>query len=392
MSTKIDNKKPLDGYKVVDFSAVFAGPICSRFLLDCGAEVIKVEIPKVGDLTRGIGGITPVFAHFNAGKRSIAVDLKNPSGQELVRELIIDADIVIENFRPGIMSKFGLDYESLKPQKPDLIYCSISGFGQSGPHVGRAAFAPIVHAASGFDSAHTHAQPDDEFHPPTWDIMVADILTGTYAFGSIQTALIGRQRNGIGEHIDVSMMESMMSLIPAHIQAAQMDEPAVIGQFHPVKVKDGFVMLCVVSDKNLQSLSVALNRPELLTDPRFVRGSRTENFKLLATEVEHWSATLSARECEAALNLAGVPCSIYTQVEDLFSHPQVLERKSFTSVFNERLGNFLIQNIPAKFAHFDNSASNWVANLGEHTDEILAQSLKLEASEIKKLRARGVVS
>ena len=392
MSTKIDNKKPLDGYKVVDFSAVFAGPICSRFLLDCGAEVIKVETPKVGDLTRGIGGITPVFAHFNAGKRSIAVDLKNPSGQELVRELIIDADIVIENFRPGIMSKFGLDYESLKPQKPDLIYCSISGFGQSGPHVGRAAFAPIVHAASGFDSAHTHAQPDDEFHPPTWDIMVADILTGTYAFGSIQTALIGRERNGIGEHIDVSMMESMMSLIPAHIQAAQMDEPAVIGQFHPVKVKDGFVMLCVVSDKNLQSLSVALNRPELLTDPRFVRGSRTENFKLLATEVEHWSATLSARECEAALNLAGVPCSIYTQVEDLFSHPQVLERKSFTSVFNERLGNFLIQNIPAKFAHFDNSASNWVANLGEHTDEILAQSLKLEASEIKKLRARGVVS
>ena len=392
MSTKIGNKKPLDGYKVVDFSAVFAGPICSRFLLDCGAEVIKVETPKVGDLTRGIGGITPVFAHFNAGKRSIAVDLKNPSGQELIRELIIDADIVIENFRPGIMSKFGLDYESLRPQKPDLIYCSISGFGQSGPYVGRAAFAPIVHAASGFDSAHTHAQPDDEFHPPTWDIMVADILTGTYAFGSIQTALIGRERNGIGEHIDVSMMESMMSLIPAHIQAAQMDEPAVIGQFHPVKVKDGFVMLCVVSDKNLQSLSVALNRPELLTDPRFVRGPRTENFKLLATEVETWSATLSACECEAALNLAGVPCSIYTQVEDLFSHPQVLERKSFTSVSNERLGNFLIQNIPARFAHFDNSASNWVANLGEHTDEILAQSLKLEASEIKKLRARGVVS
>ena len=392
MSTKVCNKKPLDGYKVVDFSAVFAGPICSRFLLDCGAEVIKVETPKVGDLTRGIGGITPVFAHFNAGKRSIAVDLKNPSGQELIRELIIDADIVIENFRPGIMSKFGLDYESLRPQKPDLIYCSISGFGQSGPYVGRAAFAPIVHAASGFDSAHTHAQPDDEFHPPTWDIMVADILTGTYAFGSIQTALIGRERNGIGEHIDVSMMESMMSLIPAHIQAAQMDEPAVIGQFHPVKVKDGFVMLCVVSDKNLQSLSVALNRPELLTDPRFVRGPRTENYKLLATEVEHWSATLSARECEAALNLAGVPCSIYTQVEDLFSHPQVLERKSFTSVSNERLGDFLIQNIPARFAHFDNSASNWVANLGEHTDEILAQSLKLEASEIKKLRAQGVVS
>jgi CoA:oxalate CoA-transferase len=392
MSTNITRKKPLDGYKVVDFSAVFAGPICSRFLLDCGAEVIKVETPKVGDLTRGISGITPVFAHFNAGKRSIAVDLKNPSGQELIKQLIVDADIVIENFRPGIMSKFGLDYESLKPQKPDLIYCSISGFGQSGPHVDRAAFAPIVHAASGFDSAHTHTQPGDDFQPPTWDIMVADILTGTYAFGAIQAALIGRERNGIGEYIDVSMMESMMTLIPAHIQASQMTEPAVIGQFHPVKVKDGFVMLCVVSDKNLQSLSVALNRPELLADPRFVRGPRTQNFKLLATEVERWSATLSARECEAALNLAGVPCSIYTQIEDLFSHPQVVERKSFTSVSNDRLGNFLIQNIPAKFSQFDNSASNWVANLGEHTNEILTQNLKLEASEIKILREKGVVS
>lgn len=227
---------------------------------------------------------------------------------------------------------------------------------------------------------------------PSWDIMVADILTGTYAFSAIQTALLGLERHGVGEYIDVSMMESMMSLIPAHIQGAQMEEPAVIGRFHPVKVKDGFVMVCAVSDKNLESLSKALNRPDLLTDPRFVRGPRTANYKELAMEVEHWSKALTAAECEEALNLAGVPCSIYQQVEDLFAHPQVLERNSFTSVSDDQLGEFLIQNMPAKFSHSDNTPSSWVAKLGEHTDEVLTEDLKLSAAEIDELRDGGVIA
>ena len=388
----MSTKKPLEGYKVVDFSAVFAGPICSRYLLDCGADVIKVETPAVGDLTRGVDGLSRVFSHFNAGKRSIAVNLKSEAGQILVKRLISDADIVIENFRPGIMAKFGLDYESLKKENPKLVYCSISGFGQSGPYVNRAAYAPIVHAASGFDSVQTSAQGDENLRPPNWDIMVADILTGTYAFAAIQSALLGLERHGVGELIDVSMMESMMSLIPAHIQAAQMEEPAVIGRFHPVKVKDGFVMLCVVSDKNLESLSKALNRPDLLSDPRFVRGPRSANFNQLAMEVEQWSETLTAHECEEALNLAGVPCSIYQQVEDLFAHPQVVERNSFTSLSNDQLGEFLIQNMPVKFSQSDNAASTWAARLGEHTDEVLRESLKLDATQIDELRDGGIVA
>lgn len=387
----MSSKKPLEGYKVVDFSAVFAGPICARYLSDCGADVIKVETPRVGDLTRGVDGATQVFSHFNAGKRSIAADLKNVKAQELIKRLIKDADIVIENFRPGIMAKFGLDYESLKNENPNLIYCSISGFGQSGPYVNRAAYAPIVHAASGFDSVQARAQPSADSRPPSWDIMVADILTGTYAFAAVQTALLGLERNGVGEHIDVSMMESMMSLIPAHIQAAQMEEPAVIGRFHPVKVKDGFVMLCGVSDKNLQSLATALDRPDLLTDPRFVRGPRSANFDQLAKEVELWSANLTAQECEEALNRAGVPCSVYQEVEGLFEHPQVLERKSFTAVSDDQLGEFLVQNAPFKFANSDNSTSSWAAKLGEHTDEVLMNSLQLSEAEIVTLRNDGVV-
>ena len=388
--------KPLDGYKVVDFSAVFAGPICSRFLRDCGADVIKVESPGVGDLTRGVNGITPVFAHFNAGKRSIAVDLKQPAGQSLVKQLVSDADIVIENFRPGIMAKFELDFESLQPENPELVYCSISGFGQSGPHVSRAAYAPIVHAASGFDSVHAQSQqgPNEEevMRPSNWEIMVADILTGSYAFGAIQTALLGRERGGGGSYIDVSMMESMMTLIPAHIQSAQMEQPALIGRFFPVKVRDGYVMACVVSDKNLECLAAALSRPDLLEDPRFVRGPRTENFYLLAEEIERWSASLSARECEEALNRAGVPCSLYQQVDDLFAHPQVVERNSFASIFDDVLGDFLIQNMPFKLADTDSAAASWAAKLGEHTDEILFERLHLKPVEIEKLRANLVVS
>lgn len=385
-------RKHLEGYKVIDFSAVFAGPICARYLLDCGAEVIKIETPSVGDLTRGIDGNSRVFAHFNAGKRSIAINLKSASGQDTARRLISDADIVIQNFRPGIMAKFGLDYESLKADRPDLIYCSISGFGQSGPMVDRAAYAPIVHAASGFDSVHTRAQGNDHSRPPNWEIMVADILTGTYAFGAIQTALIGRQHSGEGEHIDISMMESMMSLIPAHIQAAQMEDPPVIGRFFPVKASDGFFMLCVVSDKNLQCLSTALNRPELLIDPRFIRGQRQYHFDELAGEVEKWSAGIPAQECETLLNQAGVPCSIYQQAKDLFAHPQVVERSSFTSLEDDELGQFLIQNLPIKFSKAESKAASWVANLGEHTDEILAEKLKLEPSEIASLRSSGAVS
>ena len=391
----MSTSKPLDGYKVVDFSAVFAGPICSRFLRDCGAEVIKVESPGAGDLTRGVNGITPVFAHFNAGKRSIAVDLKQSAGQSIVKQLISDADIVIENFRPGIMAKFGLDFESLQSKNSELVYCSISGFGQSGPYVNRAAYAPIVHAASGFDSVHAQSQQgprkDDAIRPSNWEIMVADILTGSYAFGAIQTALLGRERGGGGSYIDVSMMESMMTLIPAHIQSAQMEEPALIGRFFPAKVKDGFVMVCVVSDKNLECLAAALCRPDLLEDPRFVRGPRTENFYLLAEEVERWSVSLTARECEEALNRAGVPCSLYQQVDNLFAHPQVVERNSFSSIHDDVLGDFLIQNMPFKLAGTDNEAACWAAKLGEHTDEILRKNLKLTQAEIKSLRASLVV-
>lgn len=389
--------KPLAGFRVIDFSAVFAGPICTRFLQDCGAEVVKIEPLKVGDMIRGVDGTTRVFAHFNAGKQSLALDLKRPEAQQLSLELIADADVVVENFRPGVMARFGLDYASIKDRFPELIYCSISGYGQSGPFVDRAAFAPIVHAASGFDHVIAQAQAQKQeqeqgtARPINWNIMVADILTGAYAFGAIQTALLNRERNGGGDYLDVAMMDAMMLLIPAQIQAAPMEEKPAIAQYCPMATSDGFVMACVISDKNMNGLCQAIDRPELLEDPRFIWGQRIPNMKALIDEMETWSRLHTAAECEQILNQAGVPCSVYVSPDELFSHPQVIARQSFTSVSDDVLGDFLIQNMPFKFARFNSDTAHWAPKLGEHTDRVLFEQLKRNQEDVAQLREKGVI-
>ena len=241
--------KPLQGLKIADFSAVYAGPICARMLSDCGADVIKVEAIRGGDVMRGPTGNSRVFAHFNAGKRSIALDLTQPDAQQIAKQLIAQSDVLIENFRPGVMAKFGLGYDDLSEQFPSLVYCSISGFGQQGPFAQRAAYAPIAHAASGFDYAYLSSQGNVGGRPPDSGIMIADMLTGSYAFGAIQTALLGRMQSGRGDFVDVTMMESMMSLIPRQLQDAQLAKTPRDGGFRPIRVRDGYVMICIISKK-----------------------------------------------------------------------------------------------------------------------------------------------
>ena len=384
------SEKPLTGLKILDFSAVYAGPICTRLLSDCGADVIKIEPPMGGDVIRGYKGSSRIFAHFHAGKQSIPIDLNKSSGQALALKLVADADVVIENYRPGVMKRFGLDYDSLKQVREDLIYCSISGFGQSGPFVHRAAYAPIAHAASGFDVAHTLSQGDPNARPPVWGIMVADMLTGSYAFGAIQTALLGRERTGRGEYIDVTMMESMMMLIPGQIQSAQTENPPPAGGFHPIQVKDGFVMVCIVSEKNLRCLCEAINRPDMLEDEKFQSGQRWRHYDEFVEQIETWSVPLTAIECESRLNEAGVPCSIYNAPADLFTHPQLMERGSFTE-FEDATSSFFIQNAPFQFASVDISTPPVAPLLGEHTDEILKTKLNLNAGQISALREEAVI-
>lgn len=383
--------KPLTGLKILDFSAVYAGPICTRLLADCGADVVKVEPPNGGDLVRGPKGSSRVFDHFNTGKRSIAIDLKNPEGQKLAHDLALEADVVIENFRPGVMKRFNLDYDSMSKVHPRVVYCSISGFGQSGPFVNRAAYAPIAHASSGFDISHSRVQGKGNERPAVWSIMIADMLTGSYAFGAIQTALLGRAQSGRGEYIDVTMMESMMMLIPGQIQAAQVEDAPAAGGFHPVSVTDGFVMICVVSEKNMRALCEAMERPDMLEDERFERSQRFRHTAEFIEEIERWSSQLTAIECEGKLNQHGVPCSIYNSPQDLFTHPQLLARKAFSELEDAK-GTYWIQNAPFQFAGTDITTSTRVPVLGEHTDEVLSQMLNLSENEINILKERGVVA
>ena len=383
--------KPLQGYKVLDFSAVFAGPICTRLLSDCGASVIKIEPTVGGDVIRGPSGNSRLFAHFNAGKQSAAINLNSNEGQGLARKLAEDADIVIENYRPGVMAKFGLDYASLTQDRDDLVYCSISGFGQTGPFVHHAAYAPIAHAASGFDAVFTAAQPEIDQPPPVWGIMVADMLTGAYAFGAIQTVLLGREKTGKGDYIDVTMMESMMMLIPGQIQNAQLDNPPAPGGFHPIRVKDGFVTICIVSAKNLRCLCEAIQRPDVLTDKRYQLGERAKNMAGFIAQIEAWSSEFTAIECEQKLNQHEVPCSIYNSPADLFSHPQLIERESFNR-FSDATSNFLIQNPPFKFANTDISTSNTAPALGQQTHAILSSKLDLSELELKTLAAKQIIN
>ena len=380
--------KPLNGLKIVDFSAVFAGPICTRLMSDCGADVIKVEPPVGGDVIRGPFGRSRLFAHFNAGKKCVALDLAKSKGQELARELISEADVVVENYRPGIMSKFGLDYASLKDDFPGLVYRSISGFGQTGPHVHRAAYAPVAHAASGFDHVHQHDQIDAEAPPPVWGIMVADMLTGSYAHGAILTAMLGRERHGRGEYIDVTMLESMMMLIPSQIQFAQVENPPPTAGFRPIQCKDGFVMVCIVSGKNLKCLAETIGKPELVEDERFQLGNRNKHQDAFFGEVESFTSRYTVDEAEQLLNDGGVPCSRYNSPSDLFSHPQLTERSSFKQ-FEDDTSTFLIQNAPYLLNGCDISTTPTNPALGEHTLEIFSKNW--DQATLDNWRAEGVV-
>ena len=384
--------KPLAHLKVIDFSMAYAGPICARMLSDCGADVIKIEPMGMGD---GVRSNNRIFTHFNGGKRGVQIDLASAAGQQLAHGLIDTADVVIENYRPGIMARFGLDYASVVSRRADLVYCSISGFGQTGPDSQRAAFAPIAHAASGYDVAHigaqTHVNPPIAAQPQASGIMIADMLTGAYAFGAVQTALLGRAHSGMGDHIDVTMLESMMTLIPGHQQAAQLADAPEIGGFLPIAASDGYIMACVVTEKNFDGLCNAIDRADLHEDARFTRTARIGNVRFLVAEIEQWSATRSVAECEAHFNHHGIPCSRYNAAADLFTNPQLQHRNAFVRAEDDA-GEYFVQNLPFQFASVDNSAIPHAPKLGEHTDRVLRDDLGLDAQSIAQLYERGIVS
>ena len=389
-----DKAYPFAGLRVVDFSSVVSGPHCTSLLCSMGAEVIKIEPPE-GEMLRDRppmrGGASAFYGHMNGGKRCIALDLKAPKAIDIVKRLVARADILVENFRPGVMKRLGLDYDSVKALKPDLIYCSISGYGQSGPSAGKAAYAPVVHASSGYDMAHLSYQEGRE-KPDVSAIYVADVISGTYAMGAIATALYHRRATGEGQSIDVSMMEATLSVLVPDIEKAQFPAPQPIPRAlsGAIRCRDGYVMMAPASERNFQALAKAMDREDWLTDPRFATfAERRLNTPVLAGIVADWASTRLVVDVEALWESHGVPCSRFRTVGEALDDPQLAHRDAIVEM-RDSGGAFRSVHPPFRISGLEARTRPDIADIGADADSILAE-LDYATADVTELRTSGVL-
>ena len=382
-----DMTRPLDGLRILDFSTTIAGPHCSRLLADMGADVVKVESPE-GDLMRSRpvqrDGFSTMFGQLNAGKKSIVLDLKKPEAVAAIKKLAATVDILVENYRPGVMKRLGLDYAELSKVNPRLIYCAISGYGQTGPGAGRPAYAPVIHASTGYDMAHLFYQQGRQ-RPDNCGIFVADYASGAYAMGAILAAVHQRHATGRGQMVDVSMFETLVGMLLGEVNRAQFDfEMPSRPMYGPIEASDGYVMLATASEKTFQDMATAAGRRDWLTDPRFEKyQDRRMNWGLLVDELEEWSKKLSVKEVVSALEKQGVPCSPYVTVTEALQDPQVEHRGSLCTI-EDGGGTYQSPAPPFRFSGSPLQSGPKVAALGEDTKAVLAQA-GLTPSEIEAL-------
>jgi crotonobetainyl-CoA:carnitine CoA-transferase CaiB-like acyl-CoA transferase len=383
--------KPLEGLKVLELARILAGPWVGQLLADLGADVVKVERPGAGDDTRGWGppfiegaegdNLSAAYFHAcNRGKRSIAVDFETPEGQELVRRLASQADVVVENFKVGGLKKYGLDYESLKAVNPRLVYCSITGFGQHGPYASRAGYDFMIQGLGGIMDL--TGAPDGE--PQKIGVAYVDIFTGVYSVVGILAALRRRDATGEGAHLDMALLDVQTSVLAnqALNYLASGKSPRRMGNAHPnivpyqvFPVVDGHVIVAVGNDGQFARFVSVLGRPELANDERFRTnagrvGHRTELVPLL-TEL---TLTFTREDLLAALEGQGVPAGPINTVADVFADPQVVARGMRIDLPSQAAKGGAIPSVrsPIVLDGQPMTAGRPSPRLGEHTDEVLS--------------------
>jgi CoA:oxalate CoA-transferase len=385
---------PLQGIRVLDFTAMLAGPHCTRLMADLGAEIVKIEGLE-GDLIRGRAplrdGHSTYFGALNCGKKSVAIDLKSGAAKVIIYQLAKVCDVVVENFRPGVMTRLGFDYATLAKHNPKLVFCSISGYGQSGPGATRAAYAPIVHAASGYDAANLSYQIEQDY-PASTGIFIADILSGAYAFGAIQAALVHRERTGQGQAVDVSLMDSMLNLMVFECQEAQFPSEQKRPVYAPMKTRDGHVIIAPISQKNFEQMADAIERPDLKTDVRFsTNQARVQNWTELMTLIEQWTEQRTGIGIESIMDANSVPCSCFLTVAEAMKDPQLAERGSLSHI-HDGAGDFLVPNAPFQFLATPTAAGPFVSELGADGRAVLSGILGFSDQQIDELQAQLVLS
>ena len=372
---------PLDGIKVIDLTRVLAGPFCTMLLGDMGADVIKIEEPDHGDDTRGwapfVDGWSSYFLGVNRGKRSVALDLKTVDGAAALRALIRKSDVLVENFRPGSLSQLGFGPREVEVMNPALVYCSISGYGQTGPRSQEPGYDAVIQAEAGFMDV--TGSPDG---PPTRaGVAVTDYLAGLYAMQGILLALLDRNRTGRGQHVDIALLDSLMSVmtLPLGILWATGRAPQRMGNAHPsvvpyetLQTADGMVVVAVGNPRLWTQFCDALGDASIATDPRFrTNTDRLANRPALKAAIEAVFATLTVDEVLSRLRARQVPCGKVRTIEEAIADPQLRARQMVLDLEVPGLGT--VQNIgnPIKLSRFTARAVKGAPSLGEHTTEVL---------------------
>lgn len=372
---------PLAGVRVLDFSRMLAGPFCTALLADAGADVIKIESPE-GDDARHFaprsGGESTYFLLINRGKRSVVLDLKSDEGRRAIHELAASADIVVENFRPGVTARLGIDYATLSAINPKLVYASISGFGQEGPLSHRPAYDIIAQAMSGIMSVNGPSGSG----PTRVGESVGDLIAGLQATWAILAALHGRERDGRGQHLDIAMLDSIFSIMMTALSQYLFtgEVPQRIGNAHPIsapldsfEAADGHLIVAVANDSLFARLAAAIGRPELAQDERFATdAARKQNENALKDILEGWTRARSVAEAVAALEAAQIPASPILSIDQVVASAHAKARGLVRMAAHPTAGAIPVVPQPVHFLGSGELPVRPAPLLGEHTREILA--------------------